>query len=284
VLGLFETDHLAPRHRLHAIAEATYRRAFDIIRALRGIEVMVLGETTTAAAFLRAVSGMPERVLLLPYPAGTSRGGVCPPRPRAPGGRLRIGFVGATREDRGAHLVPGVIAACEGMAGGRVEWTVQLEPARLPLAADAALAADWARIMAMPNVRLLPMGLPSEEYYDALAVLDIVLLPYGERYAASGSGICCEALAGGLVQIVPEGSTLAAMIAEHGGTPVLFAERSPRALAEAVGRALRDHEALAADAATAARRWREHDRIGAFEESLRAAVARIGLPLVGAAA
>ena len=70
------------------------------------------------------------------------------------------------------------------------------------------MQADIDRLEQDPNVTIRSGFATQDEYYRAFAGLDVVLLPYSDRYQSSSSGIITEAIELNVLPVVPRGSTM----------------------------------------------------------------------------
>jgi hypothetical protein len=87
--------------------------------------------------------------------------------------------------------------------------------------------------------------------------MDIVVLPYRERYEVSGSGVFIEALSLGKVLVLPERGWMADFARQHGSAPVTFGEATPALVLAAVEDAVDRYPDLSDRARGAAEAWND---------------------------
>lgn len=143
----------------------------------------------------------------LPIPHTSPKRGAPPAR-----GEVVVSYMGDARGEKGYHLMPGIVRGVGDRAGGGggVRFVIQSNyniPEGEP---GARMARSELRRMPPGRVTLVTDPLPSGDYQDMLFDSDAVLLPYDpDVYFARSSGICAEALAGGIPVIAPAGSWMA---------------------------------------------------------------------------
>jgi len=172
---------------------------------------------------------------------------------------IRIGYAGHNRRDRGAHLIPGVVERVTARTSRSVCFSVHFE--------DPTAQVQEARLLSSMSLVDFRSGiLRAEEFYDLLASMDIMLLPYepGERTQRRGSGIFSEALALGLVMVLPGGSHLALEAARYGAGFTSYEKWDPGSIADSALAAVEDFERLEGMARAAAERWAEERRLSTF--------------------
>jgi glycosyltransferase involved in cell wall biosynthesis len=170
--------------------------------------------------------------------------------------RVNVRMAGDVRLERGAELVTEVILRVAVQRPG-TSFALQLtneEQAHAAAKALAPLAAHRAHCY-------IDYGLQGHPDYQArLKQTDVVLLPYRpERYILRASGVFSEAVAFGLVTVVPAGTSMAVDLADGWGAGLLFREWRVEDIATAVVAALDNHPVLAARAAIRAAEWRQRN-------------------------
>lgn len=254
-------------------------------------EILLVAESAAIAEALIHYGFDGGNVLVAPYPAAARfdvPGGASRPREQPqigaqrPAGaqpqirtRPRIGALGATRP---VHQPARLAAYLLEAHNDDVDWCVRLDPAQaaepLGMAPEGLESALRER-----GVNLLPRHLPQRDYDATLAALDVMLLPYGERYRSIGSGIFLECVCAGVVPLVPAGTTMRALYERLGGRAPAITGSSPADLGAAVDACLADLPALRANALAVRRAWLAHEhgpaswrrRVGALIERACAA-------------
>jgi tetratricopeptide (TPR) repeat protein len=216
VIGLIEVDHLNEGQEVIAEYETVYRDGLSRLVAHPNIVPIVYVETPMGKSFLDGlgVSGLVVRVY--PYLAASLTA------KRSPRGATAIsddpiclGVVGGTRRERGSWVFPRVLANTQDLAG-QCRWTLQLNRQALGRIVDPADLPFVEQLAAYPNVKLIDSTLTSSEYLALLDEIDVVLLPYQDRYMVSGSGVFYEALYLGKYLIVPRDSFMPAELEKWG--------------------------------------------------------------------
>lgn len=239
--------------------DAAFRAAMRLLAEAPN-RARFFADTQAQADAAAAISGM--RVAELPLPLSDD---LPAPAPRA-AGPLRVAYLGEPRSDKGFTLLPDLIARLGARAD--LEWIVQTAS---PYAPKPDAAAAIARLVPGPGLRLLEVQADRAAYLGHLAGADIVLCLYDSAaYRVRSSGVLAEALAAGKVVVVPAGTAMAQAAAVGGA--VEFARNSLDDMTDAIGRALRDFEALEARARAAAQQFRAR-QTGAHALDLLAPVA-----------
>ncbi len=190
--------------------------------------------TAELAALYVRLTGLSVDVLPYPIQRIDLQAAVGPARER---GVVRVSCLGDARPEKGSHTLPAIVAAAAAdplLAG--VRFTVQTNigfdarsRAAEHRAVVRALEALGRQAAAGGPVDLVPGPLAGDAYARALAVTDVMLLPYDqERYRVRCSGIVLEALASGAVPLVTGGGWMARQLAEplrlHAATVTARAE------------------------------------------------------------
>ncbi|MBL4639223.1 MAG: glycosyltransferase [Kordiimonadaceae bacterium] len=147
-------------------------------------------------------SALKDKVIALPHPI-TYTSIASTPSDTDPNRALRIAFVGHCSADKGFDLF---IELANEFAGPDLEfWAIGRESEALP---EQALE----KLTHRPTKGYLS----SEEYYEALAGTDIVLLPLAEQYRYVASGSVLDAISALKPIITIENSTYRAIADEYG--------------------------------------------------------------------
>jgi glycosyltransferase involved in cell wall biosynthesis len=179
--------------------------------------------------------------------------------------RVNVRMAGDVRLERGAELVTEVMLCVAAQRPG-TSFALQLareDQAHAAAKALAPLAAHRAHCY-------IDYGLQGHPDYQArLKQSDVVLLPYRhERYILRASGVFSEAVAFGLVTVVPAGTSMAVELANGWGAGVVFREWRAEGIAAAVVTALDNYPVLAARAAIRVAEWRQRNCAAAMLDIL----------------
>ncbi len=193
-----------------------------------------------------SILGWPVRTLPLPqdnHPPIANRAGRRP---------ITIGVVGHQRPDKGYHLMPDIARALLASEKNIRVLVQNSVPAEMPDAHEAMrrIAASDSRV----SIDELPVG--AERWTALLRQSDLMLCPYDPvRYVASYSAVATDAVANGIPLVVPDGTSMARLVARYGGCGVTYAEQRVEPIVSATREALANFDALADRAGKAASRW-----------------------------
>jgi hypothetical protein len=251
VIGVMETAPVPDCDDAGLVSDA-FRSAAVTLSAC-GKDVLLVAESAAIADWLAGHGFERQSIRVAPYPAAARFEA---PFPRqAPTERPRLGALGATRpvhhpERLARYLLEADI--------GAADWCVRLDPAHaaapLNVAPDELESALRSR-----GVTLLPRHLAQPDYDAALAALDAMLLPYGDRYRTIGSGIFLECVCAGVVPLVPAGTTMRSLYETLGGRAPAIETGTPAGIVDAVDACLADLPALRANALGVRRAWLAHE-------------------------
>ena len=130
------------------------------------------------------------------------------------GEKLRIGYVGEARANKGFDLLPRLLArpASRALPIDGIAYPRLLRRSLRPI-----LPSHNGRF-ARPEVFLYFHPMDDREYSDFLARLDVIALPYTtENYHSQTSGVFAEAMASGKIVIVPKGTWMSKQLQRYGG-------------------------------------------------------------------
>ncbi|GGF38219.1 hypothetical protein GCM10011611_50730 [Aliidongia dinghuensis] len=212
-------------------------------------------DTAELAEIYRCLIDRPVGVLPIAFRHDLILAAVAAAPARVPGTPITVGYLGNARLEKGFQHLPDLVEQVTGRLGwaGRVRFRFQ-SPFNIP-SGEPGIGAARARLGAFPVdlVALDDRVLTTEQYYEMLAELDVLVLPYdGQRYDIRSSGILVQARVAGKPMVAPEGSWIARQVPAPAGE----AFRGPGDLADALARLLRRYEAARAAAAADALVWR----------------------------
>lgn len=233
-------------------------RLVDFLLRDRRVSVFTDSEALTEAYCSKFST---DKIQTLPVPVGSNF------RPRrlatSREAGARIGFLGATRPEKGFAALPGIIQALASQAksgDAALHFVVQINPDAAHSLKDAVDLLDaMTRIQPASGIRVEALRGPLDAiaYVHALVGLDVMLLPYlSDKYESSTSGIFVECLQANVPCVTFRGTwpgQCMVQAAERGwqiGEVVDRMEDIPAALARIVVRLAdyrRDLELFAAD-------------------------------------
>jgi len=274
LIGVIDAD-LGTNIPERKVIESIYTKAFDALRELgKRLNVLIYCETEDHVALLRELGASDFEIQLMPYVASSLALDFSPSgqTPIAADDRLTLGFIGGTRQERGADLIPGIIPAVRQAVGNKVRWIVQLNLKSLRGMSADDMGTQIDNMAIDPDVELVEGGVSVEDYFALLSRLDIVVLPYRDRYMATGSGVFAEALTLGKVQVLPARGWMAEFLRNCGGEPVTFEEATVAGVSAAIEEAVGRYGELKPKAAAAAAAWNKEGSTARLEAWLRAQV------------
>jgi hypothetical protein len=179
------------------------------------------------------------------------------PLKKAAGEPALVGFLGGARREKGAHLIPAIVAETRKLV--RIDFAVQVANEDLSPPAWEKLC----RLEGQPGVRVAHGPLDFAAYRSFLAQCDLVLLPY-ERisYRTRASGPFIEAGVMGRPAVVPAGTWMGDQVAAGRAAGLAYEGDDPATIAATVVRAaasLPDLAALARERAPVWQRTRTCD-------------------------
>jgi tetratricopeptide (TPR) repeat protein len=234
VVGLIEVDHLAESPEVIRYYEDIYREGLSRMATHPNIHLLVYVETRMGKEFLERLGIAGMEVKLYPYLAASLSAKYCSPlddgfleRP------ICLGAVGGTRQDRGSWTFPRLIANTQDLAGS-CRWKLQLNRQKLSTMLSEADAPLVEGLSASPNVSIVDETLTSAGYYELLDQIDVVILPYQDRYSVSGSGVLYEAVYMGKYLLVPSKTFMPEELARLGHPHRVFEEPTLACIEEQV--------------------------------------------------
>jgi glycosyltransferase involved in cell wall biosynthesis len=216
-------------------------------------------ENAALRTLYRKDFGVQTRILPVPFGASGP--------PRTMEGRVRLGFFGDSRCDKGFHLLPRAIALCQ-RDGLDAEFIVQIQHSgweQRTIEAEAALRA-------LKGARFLEGELSTEDYTAWTGRTDVMLLPYDPVAfgTARGSGIFAESVAAGRPVIATRGTFAGTSVENNQAEGEVFAPHASEALAAAIARLIPRLPACKARAAERAQDFARSHSPGAYIDVLLA--------------
>lgn len=172
------------------------------------------------------------------------------------GGRVRFGFLGYSKCDKGFPLLPEAIELCQ-KQGLDAEFIVQIQHSGWePRTVEAEQA-----LRALKGVRLVEGILSNDDYAAWTSQIDVMLLPYDPvTFGVRGSGIFTESVASGRPVIASKGTFAGASIEKGEAEGEVFAPYTSEELAAAIARLIPRLPACTDRAAVRAKAFaREHN-------------------------
>lgn len=158
---------------------------------------------------------------------------------------VTVGFIGATRADKGFHLLPELISrikTSEEVSFTKLNFIIQVNSdydAHLKEVIDKLKSYENTGSVNGLTVRLIDGPLPELKYNELLNSLSINLAPYiSSKYKSSTSGIFFECISRGIPTVTFHNTTIASQIrlAQESGFLVGCEAGSPNEMVEAIRR------------------------------------------------
>jgi glycosyltransferase involved in cell wall biosynthesis len=126
---------------------------------------------------------------------------------------------------------------------------------------------DIASLADHENCELIESALSVEEYYKLMRRIDVLVLPYRERYETTGSGVFIEALSLGKVLVIPKRGWMAECTLMCGSQPATFDAAETASVSTAIRSSVENFASLRMKAIKAAQVWNTHQAAGSKIQS-----------------
>ena len=242
VLGIIEIAGLDKTNPLYNEIKGIYQRAFSTLRALRNLKLLIVVETLEVANYLRELAGVWPEIKVIHYLGGYVNDFNAPVT--SSNSKPVIGFVGQTRPERGALLIPYIAAKILKQKESAVTWKAQLNLDVIRRHADQDIDDVLNYLDQSTDFNYVEQNLPIDEYHSLLASIDIMVMPYSTRYNSTGSGVNIESLRYGHIQVVPEGSSMLLAVKAHQSSAVTFSVTELDRVTDAILKAVDNYDVL----------------------------------------
>ena len=251
ILGVMETGD-APDCDNHTLITGSFKSAARLI-VESNKTFMIFAESDSIRKFLLSCGFPADRVMTNPYPAAHRFQE--PDNDKSDTPPHRFGSLAGTRAVQNPGLLANFLLNTTHQS---LNWTIRL---KMDLAA-AQLVLDVAELRhALQNasINLLEDSLSEADYDLVLQTLQVMLLPYGERYETIGSGIFLESICAGIVPLVPAGSTMRHLYLQLGGAAPAIEEMSVKGLETTIANCIPGLEKLQENARQVRQAWLSHE-------------------------
>ncbi|MGH6818366.1 MAG: glycosyltransferase [Methylovirgula sp.] len=226
VCHLMFTPSWTPWGRNGRLGESYYRRAFMLASSLIDNSLFFTTENDALADVYRREFKINTTILPIALPVFWL--------PQTKTKKVRLGFFGYSKSEKGFHLLPEAIEICRAKQLP-VRFIVQIQHSNW----EKETIATEKQLRRMPDVELIDGTMSNAEYAEKTNAVDITLLPYDpERFGPRGSGIFTEAVAAGRPIIAAQGIYAATSIERGEAEGEIFAPYDAAALAAAIERLL----------------------------------------------
>ena len=233
VVGLIEVDHIMQADLVVRSVMEVYRAALERLSRIRNIGLLIYVETQSGKQFLEGLGVDGLEVRIFPYLAASLCLDYRKDVSLDDADALRVGMVGGTGSRRGSHLIPRLVASTADLAP-HLRWKLQVNSAQLRPIMKAEDMAHLTDLFSRAHVDVADRVLNLREYFELLDDIEVVVLPYQERYAVSGSGVLYESIYMGKFLIVPRETFMPAVLAALKHPHMVIEEASDAYLEAAV--------------------------------------------------
>lgn len=203
-----------------------YRKAFDLASELIGKSLFFTTENEALAKIYVQQFGIKTTLLPIVLRAAQAQA--------KPEGRVRLGFFGYSKSEKGFHLLPEAIEICRAR-NLPVDFVIQVQHSNW----ERETVEAEQKLRRLPGIELVEGVMSSAEYAQKTHAVDVTLLPYDpNRFGLRGSGLYTEAVAAGRPVIAARGIYAAAGIESGVATGEIFAPYTSGAFADAIERLL----------------------------------------------
>lgn len=201
VIGVIEVDYFSESQDVIDACNASYAQAVEILSNVKGAILTVYAETAFACQSLSLALDFKIPVHNFPYLAASLAGPAAAAHIPFTKPTVTIGLVGRSRFNRGLDIFPELMLSLSNR--NDLRWILQMSRSFAEQVDPISLKyIEWAVECGLCTWH--DASLDSDQYYNALREMDIVLMPYRDRYAVSGSGVFYEAIQLERYLIVPD--------------------------------------------------------------------------------
>ncbi|MCP9926746.1 hypothetical protein [Cyanobium sp. CH-040] len=252
IFGVMETFP-APDCDNPEIVKSEFSHAASIV-AQSSKSYIFLAESPQIRKFLIQCGFDHGSVTVHPYPASSRFSGRNLPHQTTE--RVRIGCIGGSRSVQN----PGILARyfTEYQQFSNVQWITKLN---LDLACtQSGLNKDEILCGLKSNgVQNISQRLDDVTYDEIMTSLDIMIMPYADRYRTIGSGIFLECISAGVIPLVPMESTMRRLYEDLGGLAPAIQDISPNGIHQSITEALDSISSLRGNAICVQENWLNHE-------------------------
>ncbi len=240
VVGIIEVDYLLAPNAERALWSRANRRGINRLFSIPSVSPLLYCETQRAWLHFRKLTGNDLPVHQFPYLAASLAGQIKAPSERALAKEsITFGTLGSSTPTRGSDLFPSLVQFFAPQK--QVHWVLQLKRRYVE-----SLGSDQVQFLEQAVRRGVcewhDDRLSVEEYYDVMRRIDVMILPYRDRYAVSGSGVFYEAIQLERLLIVPQQTFMGNVVKEMKYPGHLIGEVSVEALARSMSRIVEKSE------------------------------------------
>ncbi len=236
VVGILEIDYLLLPTAEKQVWSQANRRGINRLHSILRQSPLIYCETRRAWAHFRKLMGSETAVHQISYlPAALADRIAFPIQRPFRRKSITFGTLGTSTPDRGSDLFPRLVKIFSGSP--EVNWILQLRR-RYVQSLGLYEVAILEQAVRKGTCKWYEDRLSVEEYYDAMRHIDVMILPYRDRYTVSGSGVFYEAIQLERFLIVPRATCMGQVVRDMGYPSQLMPEISLEAAVETIGRVI----------------------------------------------
>ncbi len=212
IVGVIEVDYLLEPVEQRKLWARANKRGLSRLYALPNVQPLLYCETERAWTHFRRLLGPEAPFHRFPYLAASLAGQIKSSDDAAlRRDKITFGTLGASTVNRGSDLFPQLVGLFSEVE--EVNWVLQLTRYFVEgLGPDHVNHLEYA--VEQGACVWLDDRLSVEAYFAAMRSIDVMVLPYRERYAVSGSGVFYEAMQLERFLVVPKQTFMEGVVRE----------------------------------------------------------------------
>lgn len=240
IVGVIEVDYLIDPPEQRKLWAKTNKRGLSRLQAMPNVQALIYCETERAWKHFHRLLGDDAAVHRFPYLAASLAGEIKSFKETAfRGEKITFGIVGVSTRNRGSDLFPQLVGRFAEVE--EVAWVLQLSRYFVE-----SLGPDHVNHLELAVERgscvWYDDRLTVETYYEVMRSIDVMLLPYRDRYAVSGSGVFYEAMQLERFLVVPKQTFMEGVVRGMKYPSRILSEVSLEPLSDAVSAILAERD------------------------------------------
>ncbi len=253
IFGVMEAEDV-PDCGNPEIIRSAYRQAVALLEE-HEIQHLFIAESNYVQTFLTSCGFQQKYVRVYPGAAAKQMTNTSPVIKQLPK-KVRVGYLGGSRAVRHPELIADLVLSRS--LPSTIEFHIQLDLNYIESKRSSIICEEICELDRNGSIELYPPGLSKQEYMTLFCSLDIILLPYGERYQQIGSTILIEAIYAGVIPILPVDSPMSELYTSLGGDAPTFSALTTTSIRDAITDCLIRFESLKKTAVCVRDNWQRH--------------------------
>lgn len=273
IVGVIEVDYLIEPVGQRKLWARVNKKGLSKLHNAPNVQALLYCETERAWAHFRRILKPDVPINRFPYLAASLAGRIGSSKGTAlRRQKITFGTLGASTPNRGSDLFPQLVGLFADVA--EVDWVLQLSRGFVEgLGSDHVNHLEYA--VERGKCVWFDDRLSVEDYYAAMRRIDVMVLPYRDRYAVSGSGVFYEAIQLERFLVVPKQTFMEGVVRELNYPSRMLPEVSLEALATSVESVVKEREKNLRRIKRFGREGRERLPIGQFRDLFRQGLAAV---------